>query len=101
MLFEDISSIFCKTADESENDDFLDGIQSRVVELHEDLYSCVDVQAFSCLPKNKSAFNPLQYVVSFNPRLLLVNYTMAPLAVFEIDPDSEPKEVGQLNPQHA
>jgi hypothetical protein len=35
--------------------------------------------------------NPLQYVVSLNPPLMLTNYIMNPLEVFEIDPGCEPR----------
>lgn len=33
--------------------------------------------------------NPLQYVVSLNPPMMLTNYCMAPLQVYEIEDDND------------
>lgn len=89
FMFERISEIFCKCAGDDIYDTFAKNIKSRVLELHDDLYTCIDVQAYSCLPQATESSNPLQYVVALNPRLLLTNYTMAPLSIYEID---NPKE---------
>ena len=50
--------------------------------------------------------NPLQYVLSFNPPLILTNFSMAPLEVFEIDivteddeTKSEEKNIGKIAPE--
>ena len=45
----------------------------------------MDIQAYSCYPKIKKDKNPLQYVVSFNPPIMLTNYCMNPLEIFEIE----------------
>ena len=55
------------------------------VELNEDFYVAVDVQGYKCLPERSKDSNPLQYVLSLNPPLLLENLGFSPLEVIEID----------------
>lgn len=101
FMFERISEIFCKCAGDNIYDTFAKNIKSRVLELHDDLYTCIDVQAYSCLPQATESSNPLQYVVALNPRLLLTNYTMAPLSIYEIDDpkvNTERKLIANLAP---
>lgn len=43
------------------------------------------MQGYSCKPETTKHKNPIQYVVSLNPPLMLTNYCMAPLDIFEID----------------
>jgi len=45
--------------------------------------------------------NPLQYVVSLNPPLMLTNYCMNPVELFEIDNPGSPDEVEKLQAQIA
>jgi hypothetical protein len=45
------------------------------------------------MPRVTRASNPLQYVVSLNPPLILANYSMMPLCLTEIDYDRDGREV--------
>ena len=85
LHYSNISRVFCKTAADMENSDFTDGLKSKVIEFNEDLYASFDIQAYKCLPYSTIDRNPLQYVLSFNPSMLLTNYCMDPLELYEID----------------
>lgn len=89
-IFEDIQKIFNKTAAEQSNPNFCEAVTSKIIELNEDFYVCVDIQGYQCVPKNSQNKNPLQYVVSLNPPLMLANYSMSPLELFEIDNPKAP-----------
>jgi len=91
LLVDDISQKFNKTAGGQDQEEFCEGIQSKIHELHDDLYVSFDVQAYSCKPEETQAENPLQYVVSLNPPMMLTNYCMAPLEVYEIENPRKPK----------
>lgn len=69
-----------------------EGLVSEVHELNDDLYVCYDIQGYSCKPEKSQGKNPLQYVVSLNPPLMLTNYCMAPLDIYEID---DPRDTTQ------
>ena len=51
-VFENISKIFTKTAKDKHREDFCENIKSKTIELNEDFYTTVDIQGYSCLPKN-------------------------------------------------
>ena len=88
LLVRDIASKFDKCA--GDRPDLLcQGLVSKVHELNDDLYVSYDIQGYSCKPEKSIGNNPLQYVVSLNPPLMLTNYCMAPLDIYEID---EPKQ---------
>jgi len=77
-----------------------------LLELNKDLYVAFDIQAYQCGPRVTEEMNPLQYVLSFNPPLILTNFSMAPLEVFEIDivteddeTKSEEKNIGKIAPE--
>lgn len=84
-LLSNIAEKFSKTANDEYKDNFEANIQSKFLELNDDFYVAMDVQAYCCLPKISQEKNPLQYVLSFNPPILMTNYFMNPLQVFEID----------------
>ena len=65
------------------------------MELNKDYYACFDVQAYKCKPQVTIDKNPLQYVLSFNPPLMLTNYCLEPLELFEIDNPGLPNEVSK------
>jgi hypothetical protein len=50
------------------------------VKIQEDYYASVNIQGYSCLPANVND-KPLQYVVSFDPPLMVTNYNFRPLEV--------------------
>jgi hypothetical protein len=56
-----------------------------MIVLNLDFYACLDVQGYKCWPKATINRNPLQYVISLNPPLLLTNLCMNPLELIEID----------------
>lgn len=79
-LFKDIKRIFDKTAeDKNDKQTLMPGIKPQLVELNDDFYVSVDIQGYCCFPKETENLNPLQYVVSMNPPLILANYSMCPL----------------------
>jgi hypothetical protein len=84
MLYKDIQGLFNQCAD-VKSTDIKKRLQSRAIELHDDFYASVDIQGYKCMPENTKDSNPLQYVVSFNPPLLLQNLFFSPLEVIEID----------------
>ena len=84
-LINSISKVFNKTAADTKDPFFDVKLKSKFIELNEDFYVSMDVQAYTCAPKMRKNTNPLQYVLSFNPPIMLTNYCMNPLEVFEID----------------
>lgn len=93
QIFEDIQKIFRKTASDQKKPTFTDQIESRIIELDSDFYVSIDIQGYCCFPKQTQKTNPLQYVVSLNPPLMLTNYSMSPLELFEIDKPETPDAV--------
>lgn len=85
LLVSDIATKYNKSASHVSLDAFCEGIVSKVHELNDDLYVCYDIQGYSCKPETTKHSNPIQYVVSLNPPLMLTNYCMAPLDIYEID----------------
>lgn len=86
LLFKNIQHIFNKTAADKEVPSyFKKGIESKVVEIDNNFYVSVDVQGYACGPKQTQSKNPLQYVVSLNPPLMLANYSMSPLELREFE----------------
>ena len=83
LLVSDIATKYnkCGSAEPAE---LREGLVSKVHELNDDLYVCYDIQGYSCKAE-KYGEDPLQYVVSLNPPLMLTNYCMAPLDIYEID----------------
>ena len=79
------------------------GIQSKLIEMNDDFYSSVDIQGYRCLSSIPKASNPLQYVMSFNPPLMLSNLTFSPLELIEIDnpctPEFELKTQAKIPPK--
>lgn len=92
-IFDDIAKKFCKTAaDQDDVANFTKGLKSQIVTLNDDFYASVDIKGFGCLPKDTIDTNPLQYVISLNPPLMMTNYCMNPIEVYEIDdPDDKEK----------
>lgn len=93
-LFIDMQSLFNQYASDTKLNK---GVQSKLIELHDDFYTCVDIQAYKCMPDNSKNSNPVQYVLSFNPPLLLSNLNFSPMELIEIDNPGTPDFV--LKPQ--
>lgn len=81
LIFEDITKKFRGKP----KDVATQRIRSKIIELHSDLYLSVDVQGYACLPEKTKDSNPVQFLIQFNPPLVLFNKTMCALQVFEID----------------
>jgi hypothetical protein len=65
-------------------------IESKLIELNDDIYSSVDVQGYKCMTNLKDAM-PVQFVINFNPPLMLTNLTFSPLELIEIDKPCTPE----------
>ena len=100
LLHRDLQGIFNQTAGEPKCHPSL---KSQQVELNDDFYVSVDIQGYKCLPERTKNKNPLQYVLSFNPPLLLQNLSFSPLEVIEIDnpctSDFKLKPQGKIAPK--
>ena len=83
-LINNIGKAFSKTAGDLQNDDLEKDFESKFIKLNNDFCTTMDIQAYSCLPKASSDTNPLQYVLSFNPPVMIKNYCMNPLSISEI-----------------
>ena len=83
-LLNNIGKAFSKTAGDLEKDDLEKDFESKLIKLNNDFYVSMDIQAYSCLPKASIDTNPLQYVLSFNPPVMIKNYCMNPVSISEI-----------------
>ena len=77
MIFKDMHTLFTDNLKESK----LNQKDSQVVELYPNYNSTVDIYTYKCLPKRQDDAYPPQYVVSFNPPLLVSNYNFSPLEI--------------------
>jgi len=100
LLHKNIQEVFNQRAAEPKCHPSL---KSQQVELNDDFYVSVDIQGYKCLPERTKNQNPLQYVLSFNPPLLLQNLSFSPLEVIEIDkpctPEFKLKPQGKMAPK--
>lgn len=69
VLFKNLDDLFTDQGSASK----LSQSSSTLVRLEHDYFASLDVQSFRCLPKVR-ADAPLQYLVSFNPPLMITNY---------------------------
>lgn len=103
LLFKNINKEFCKSASMTEWEliEFNRVNQTKIVELNDDFYSSVDIYGYKCFPKAHQDKNPLQFYISLNPPLTILNSSMIPLTLFEIDnPETNPeqKETSKIAP---
>eukprot|EP00347_Sterkiella_histriomuscorum_P017164 403350423 len=76
---------------------------SSVVRLEHDFYTTVDIQSFTCLPL-AAQNNPPQYLLSFNPPVMISNYNFQSLEIRDLSNNQNdvialmaPKESAYLN----
>ena len=103
QLFDNMTTTFNKMFQEISLSDFNKNIKSQIVEMNDDYYASVDVNAFVCLPTaTPTSINPIQYFLSFNPPLTIRNSTLYPLIVSEIDnygtQQEQSKETAKIAP---
>lgn len=74
LLFADITNRFNRTCkDMDTNPYFLKGIEAKIVELNADQHVSIDINGFTCLPKETLNENPIQYLVMISPPLVISN----------------------------